>query len=168
MPITRGRVAGLGHLLAQVLHLEPLDRMPVQVLLLRHVLDPTAATAFSHVARKTLGVQRVLQKRVQSLALHGATVPAFDPPYLQFQIDTVAAAGQVSRPTHPLVVPDEMRCPTGSANCFFSPPNQTDEPRLRVTEDAMDLLQGSKTGESICVRQTTDLRRFGNPYIMPK
>jgi hypothetical protein len=39
---------------------------------------------------------------------------------------------------------------------FFSPPNQTDEPGVRVTEDPLHGLQSAKAAESISVRQTTN------------
>ena len=51
---------------------------------------------------------------------------------------------------------------------FFSPTYKTDEPRMRVTKDPVDRLQGTKAREPICIGKTTDGAWFGHPLIMPK
>jgi hypothetical protein len=51
---------------------------------------------------------------------------------------------------------------------FFSPTDEADEPRVGIAKDPLDALQGTKTGESICIRQTTDFGCFRHSYIMPK
>lgn len=51
---------------------------------------------------------------------------------------------------------------------FFSPPNQRDDPRLRISKDPPHGLQRTKAGKSIGVRQTADLGCSWHPQIMPK
>ena len=62
-------------LFAHVVHLEPLDRLPVQVQLLGHVPDRATSTAPAHIQSEALCVQRILDQKVQPLALHRATLP---------------------------------------------------------------------------------------------
>jgi hypothetical protein len=64
--------------------------------------------------------------------------------------------------TNPNVPSHRLRRP------FFSPAYETDEPRVRVTKDPVDPLQGTKTREPICIRQTTGFACFRHPSIMPK
>jgi hypothetical protein len=51
---------------------------------------------------------------------------------------------------------------------FFSPPHEPDKPRVGITKDPVDGLQGAKTGEPICIRQSTDFGCVRHSYIMPK
>jgi hypothetical protein len=50
---------------------------------------------------------------------------------------------------------------------FFSPPHQSNEPRLRITEDSLYVCQRMETGKRVRIRQPTGLARFGHPAIMP-
>lgn len=86
---------------------------------LGHVLDRAASTTLSDIAGEALAVQRVLEKTLQPLALHGTAVPAVDPSHFQLQVNAVAPTRQIPRSTLPPVVPTEMNRPTGTANCFF-------------------------------------------------
>src|ERR1035438_10217474 len=83
-------------LFAHVVHLQPLDRLPVQVQLRGDVADRATSTAPAHVQGEALRVQRVLDQEVQPLALHRATLPAIDPTHLQVEINEVIGAGQVA------------------------------------------------------------------------
>src|ERR1022692_3846966 len=113
------RFARTLQLLAHVLLLEPLDRVPVQVLLLGHVLDRAAAAAFADVAGKALAVQRVLKEILQPLALHGAAPPTLNAPHLQIQVNAVVPTGQIPCASPPAVVPAPMHRATGPTDCFF-------------------------------------------------
>ena len=50
---------------------------------------------------------------------------------------------------------------------FFSPTNQGDQPRERITEQALHCGSGAKTGESVCIDQTTRFASSWHPAIMP-
>ena len=50
---------------------------------------------------------------------------------------------------------------------FFPRRTRRDEPRVRITEDPADALQGTKTAEPICIRQTADFACLRHRAIMP-
>jgi len=112
-------LAGALQLLTHVLHLEPLDRVPVQPLLLGYVLDGAGAAALPDIAGKALAVQRVLKEILQPLALHGATAPALNPAHLQIHVNAVVPTGQIPCPAAPAVVPANVHCAAGPADRFF-------------------------------------------------
>ena len=112
-------LAGSLQLLAHVLFLQPLDRVPVQALLPGNVGDRAAAAALPNVAGEALAVQRVLQEILQSFPLHGAAAAALNPPHLQIQVNAVLPAGQVSCPSAASVVPAPVRGSAGPADRFF-------------------------------------------------
>ena len=68
-----------------VLHLQRLDRVPVERQLLRHVRDQCLPTAPPDKIRKALGVERIVRQKLQPLTLHLAAVAAVNAPHLQFQ-----------------------------------------------------------------------------------
>src|ERR1700704_275494 len=79
----RARARELG---LHVLHLQRLDRVPVQRQLLRHVLDRRLAAAPADIKRKALGVERIARQKTQLPPLPLAAIAALDPPHLQLQI----------------------------------------------------------------------------------
>src|SRR5208283_1232075 len=106
-------------LFAHVVHLQPLDGLPVQVQLCGDVADRASATAPAHVQGKPLRMQGVLDQKVQPLALHRATLPAVDPTHLQIEVNAVIGAGQIPDPPAPSVVPAAIRRAAGAADRFF-------------------------------------------------
>ena len=90
-----------------------------QALLLGHLLDRAAAAALADVPGKPLRVQSVLKKILQPLALHAVALPTEDAPYLQIEVDTVLATGQVPCPPAAAVVPGPVRGTTYPADRFF-------------------------------------------------
>ena len=50
---------------------------------------------------------------------------------------------------------------------FFSPTNQGDQPRVRITEQALHCGSGTKAGEGVCIDQTTRFASSWHPAIMP-
>src|SRR5260370_56656 len=106
-------------LLAHVVHLQPLDGLPVQAQLRGNVADRASATAPAHVQGKALRVQCVLDQKVQPLALHRATLPAVDPTHLQVEVNAVIGARQIPNSPAPSVVPTAIRRTAGTADRFF-------------------------------------------------
>ena len=106
-------------LFAHVIHFQPLDRLPIQVQLYGHVLDRTAVATPTHVSREALGVQRVLQQKLQSLGLHAATAPTLDAPHLEVEVDAVIGAGQIPNPTGSAIVPSAVWGAALPADRFF-------------------------------------------------
>jgi hypothetical protein len=68
---------------------------------------------------KALGVERVVGKKLQSLALHFAADLALDTPHLEFEVNTRIAAGQIARAPDTPVVPDPVRSPAAATERFF-------------------------------------------------
>jgi len=115
----RARSPGALELLGHVLLLEPLDRLPVEVLLGRDIADGAAAATAANVARKAPRVQRVLQQELQPLGLHTATATTVHTPDLEVQVDAMAAAGQIPCAAVPTVVPAAVNSAAAPAGRFF-------------------------------------------------
>ena len=79
------RSARMCELRRHVLHLQRLDRVPVERQLLRHVRDRCLPTAPTDKIRKALGVERIVRQKLQPLTFHLAAVAAVNTPHLQFQ-----------------------------------------------------------------------------------
>jgi hypothetical protein len=50
---------------------------------------------------------------------------------------------------------------------FFSPTNQGDQPRVRITEQTLHSGSGTKAGEGVCIDQTMRFASSWHPPIMP-
>lgn len=116
----RRRRADAAQLLAHVVFVEFLDRLPVKIQLLGHILDRARAAAPPDIEREALRVEGVVGQEVQLLALHGLASPAGHPSYLELEVDAHLAVGQIAHPTQPSVVPREVDRPTCSTERFFS------------------------------------------------
>src|SRR5690606_35681559 len=101
----RSWLTGTAQLLAHVLLLELLDRMPGEVQLLGDVLDGARAAAPANVEGKALGVTGIVGQQFEPLALHGATVAAVNAPHFQAQVDAQVRAREVAHPAPGAVVP---------------------------------------------------------------
>jgi hypothetical protein len=143
----RARALELGF---HVLHVQRLDRVPVQRQFLRHVLDRRRPTAPAHVVRKALGVERIVRQEVEPLPLHLATTVAIDPPHLQFQIYPSVAARQIAHAPDLAIVPAHLHAPTATAGGFF-------ERRLSVITRAL--------GSPKIPRTVAPGRKPGNQYV---
>src|SRR3990172_2329139 len=115
----RPRRSGPPQLLAHVLHLELLDRVPCEPELLRNVPDRRGAAALADVVREALRVAGIVGQEVQALALHVIAAPASEPAHLELQVDPKGAAGKVADPANPSIVEARLRSPAGSADRFF-------------------------------------------------
>ena len=67
-----------------ILHVQRLDRVPVQRQFVRDVLDRRPPAPPADKVRKALGVERIVRQKVEPFPLHLATTVALDPPHLHF------------------------------------------------------------------------------------
>jgi hypothetical protein len=89
------RPTGALELSFRVLLVQRLDRVPVQLQFLRHILDRRSPTASADKIGKPLGVERIVRQKVELLPLHPATAAAVDAPHLQFQKNPRVAARKI-------------------------------------------------------------------------
>ena len=81
------RRAGARDLGAHVLHLQRLDRVPVELQLLGHIADRGLRAAPPDIKRKAFGEVRIVRQKIQPLALHAAAMPAGDATHFELQYD---------------------------------------------------------------------------------
>jgi hypothetical protein len=87
------------------LHLQRLDRVPVELELLCDIADRRLPAAAADIERKALGEVRIVRQKIQPLALYGAAMAAPDAPHFKFQNSPKSRARQVANLPHPPVVP---------------------------------------------------------------
>jgi len=68
---------------------------------------------------KTFGVERIVGKDVQLLALHFAETLALDAARLEFEVNAGIASGQVARAPRAPFVPAHVRPSAATAKPFF-------------------------------------------------
>ena len=107
-----------GKLRPHILHLQVLDRVPVEMQLLGHAPDRPGCTAPVHVVGKALRVMRVVGEEGKSLALHLSAASAIDAPHLELEIDARVPVGQIAGSTNRAVVPPPV-CRAASSACRF-------------------------------------------------
>src|SRR5258705_7916276 len=112
----RARARKLG---SHVLHLQRLDRVPVQRQFFRHVFDRRLSAAPADIISKALGVERIVRQKIQLLSLHLAAIAALDPPHLQLQIYPRVPAAQIAHPPDLAVVPAHLDATAAPTRCFF-------------------------------------------------
>src|ERR1019366_5248768 len=93
-----------------VLHLQRLDRVPVELQFLGNVADRSLRAAAPDIECKAFGEVRIVCQKIQPLALHGATTPARDAPHFEFQNNPKSCTRQVANSPYP---------PATTADCFF-------------------------------------------------
>src|SRR5450756_1646870 len=111
--------ARAGELRAHVMHLQRLHRIPVEIQLLRNVLDRCLPAATADVIGKALGIERVVRHEVEALALHVPATLAPHAAYLDLQVDAHVAAGQIANTPRASVVPTRVDSIAAAANAFF-------------------------------------------------
>src|SRR5438309_3057171 len=131
----------LSELRLHVLLVQILDRMPIQLELLGHILDGRRATPSPHIVSKALGVKRIVRQKLQPLALHFATASTKHPANFQFQVYPRIAARQIPKLTNSAVVPTLLHAPAVATGSFF-------ERRTRLT---MRALGSPKTPRTVAV-----------------
>src|SRR5258708_15682 len=102
-----------------VLHLQCLDRLPVQLEFLGDIADRCLPAAAADIERKAFGEVRIVRQKVQPFALHGAAVAARDATHFEFENNPKSCARQVANLPHPPIVPAVVDPPTTAANRFF-------------------------------------------------
>src|SRR5205807_8005726 len=79
--------AGTLELGFHVLLVERLDCMPIQLQFRRHLLDRRSPTPAADIVCKPFGIERIIRKKVELLALHLAASAAVEPPHPQCKIN---------------------------------------------------------------------------------
>src|SRR5438552_13850012 len=111
--------ARAAQLLAHVLLLQRLDRVPIEAQLLGHVADRGGAAAPADVEGKALRVERVVGEELQPLPLHGIARLAGHAPDFDVEVHTRVATGEIAEAPHLAVVPLELDTAAGAARGFF-------------------------------------------------
>jgi len=115
----RSRSAHSLELSFHILHVQRLDRVPVQRQFLRDILDRRPSAAAANKVSKALGVERIVRQKVEPFPLHLATMATINPPHLQFQKYPHVAGRKITHPPDLAVVPARVRAPADAAACFF-------------------------------------------------
>jgi hypothetical protein len=102
-----------------VLHLQRLDRVPVELQLTGDIADRCLPAAAANVECKAFGEVRIVRQKVQPFALHGAAVAAGDAPHFEFQDNPKSCARQVANLPHLTVVPAVLDPSATTASRFF-------------------------------------------------
>src|SRR5437868_3188922 len=103
-----------------VLHLQFFDRIPVQLQFLGDFLDRTRAAALPYVIREALGVERIVGEKVEPLALHSIAATTANASYLEPQVHTHRAVGQIPALPLPPIVPAHAHLAALAADRFFA------------------------------------------------
>ena len=104
---------------AHVLHLQRLDRVPIELQLLGNVTDRGLPAAATNIECKAFCEVRVVRQQVLPLALHSAANAARHTPYLELQNDAIPGTWKIANSAHPLVVPARLLLPAEVADRFF-------------------------------------------------
>ena len=102
-----------------VLHVQRLDRVPVQRQFRRHILDRLRPTAPAYIVRKALGLERIVRQKVEPFPLHLATTAAINPPHLHVEKYPRVAARKIAHPANLPVVPAHLDATAAAAHGFF-------------------------------------------------
>src|SRR5262249_35621597 len=124
--------------------------VPIQLQLRGDIADRCAAAAAADVKSKSLGVERVVCRKLQALALHLAAPTASDTPHLELQVYPPTADPKISTGRAPWIVPAGLLSPPRPARCFFRAPNKRAPPRIRICDDAAQVIEGEKPGKPFC------------------
>jgi len=114
-----GRRARARQLRPHVLLVELLDRVPIELQLLRHILDRRDAAAPADEGGKALGVKRIVGQELKPLPPHLAARSATHAPDLDLKIDARVAARQVAHAPNLAIVPAPMQAAAVGAARFF-------------------------------------------------
>jgi hypothetical protein len=104
---------------AHVLHLQRLDRVPVELQLLGNITDRGLPAATADIERKAPGEVRIVRQEIQPFALHAVTGAARNAPHLELEHDTIAGARKVAHQPLPSVVPARLHSPAAIAGSFL-------------------------------------------------
>jgi hypothetical protein len=110
---------GSSELLAHVLHLQRLDRFPIEAQFASHIPDRRGPTTSSDIEGEPFGVEGVVGQPRQMLPLHGAATPARHSPHLELQVHPSVATREVAHPTGLAVVKGSLPPSTRSTGRFF-------------------------------------------------
>jgi hypothetical protein len=106
-------------LFPHVFFFQRLHRLPVQVKLLRYIRNSRIPTATAYIKGKSLGIERVVRKPLESLLLHFLAPSAKNPSDLHLQVNPHVPAGEVPNPSDLPVVEGMMNKAAHSARRFF-------------------------------------------------
>src|SRR6266571_589041 len=115
----RRRSSRLGQLGTHVLLVQLLHRMPVELQLLGDVIDRSAAASPADIEGKSLGVERIVRQKLETLALHLAAPAATHASHLELQEDAQAAGREIASAAKLAIIPPGMLLSAGPARRFF-------------------------------------------------
>src|SRR4051794_15449474 len=110
---------GPSELLAHVLHLQRLDRPPIEAEFAGHIPDRRGPAAPPHIVGEPFRVEGVVGQPRKMLPLHAAATRARHAPHLELQVHPGVATGEVAYPTGRAVVESALTSTTSSAVRFF-------------------------------------------------
>jgi hypothetical protein len=105
--------------LSHVLHLQGLDRPPVQAQLFGDVLNTRIPATTAYVKGKSFAEERIIGQPIQLLLLHFPAPSTSDSADFYFQINAQVCTGQIANPAGLPVVEGMMDEATGATNSFF-------------------------------------------------
>src|SRR5262245_60258751 len=134
-------------LLAHVLLVQLLDRLPVQAQFPCDIAQSGRATPPPDKEREAFGIERVGGQPGHLLLLHGPTVRTPHAPDLDLQINPRVATGEVAHSAHLVIVERSHRRPTDPAASFF--PRRTSPRRwaLGSAKTLRTVVLGRKAGK---------------------
>src|SRR3972149_4699931 len=110
---------GPPQLLAHVLLLERLHRVPVEPQLLGHIPDRRGPTASPHVETEALCVEGIVGQEIEPLLFHRGPAPTGHAPDLELEGDPQIAAGEIPDAAPLAVVPSALHPAAGPTGRFF-------------------------------------------------
>jgi len=113
------RRAGALELGPHVLHLQRLDRVPVELQIPGDIADRCLPATAADIKRKAFGEVRIVRQKIQPFALHGAATAAGDAPHFEFQNNPKSCTRQVANLPRPTVIPARLDPSATIANRFF-------------------------------------------------
>jgi hypothetical protein len=160
---SRTRRASSLKLSPHVLHLQRLDRVPVELEFLGDIADRCLPAAATDIERKAFSEVRIVRQKVQPFALHGAAAAACDAPHFEFQKNPKSGARQVANQPHPPVVPPCLNPPATIAHRFFERRSRCTIRTLGSPNTPRAVALASLIWPSLTMPKSSDSRRSGNP-----
>jgi hypothetical protein len=154
-------------LLAHVVLVEFLDRVPIEVQFLGHILDRARPASSPPRRRQTARCRRGSRTEsptaLPSLPGISGNLPAEprSPGTPAYRHWAGRGLDEDADRTNRIVSLRRYH------RRFFSPPREANEACAVVTEDAFDELPRPKAGERVCIREAASSRFLGHPPIVP-
>ena len=106
-------------LLPHILLLQGLDRLPIQVQFLGHILKGRTSATTAHIKGKSFRIKGSFRQPFQAFRLHHMANSARHAPDFHIQVDAHVPTGKVPNPTDFPVVKNFVNTAADAANSFF-------------------------------------------------